>query len=70
MFYFLFHRNQTIKDLRKNAGYTAKELALKIKCETWEITRIDHLRLKDIPLEMHRLLLPIFRGDRLDKIPW
>lgn len=70
MLYFFFHRNQTIKDLRKNAGFTAKELALKIKCETVEITRIDHQRLKDIPQAMRDRLLPIFRGDRLDKIPW
>lgn len=70
MFYFFFHRNQTIKDLRKNAGLTAKELALKIKCETVEITRIDHHRLKDIPRTMRDRLLPIFRNDRMDKIPW
>jgi transcriptional regulator with XRE-family HTH domain len=70
MFYFFFHRNQTIKELRKNAGYTAKELALKAKCETVEITRIDNKRLKDIPQKMRDRLLPIFRGDQLDKIPW
>jgi hypothetical protein len=70
MLYFFFHRNQTIKDLRKNAGLTAKELAWEIKCETSEITHIDHQRLKDIPRAMRDRLLPIFRGDRMDKIPW
>lgn len=70
MFYFWVHRNQTIKDLRKNAGFTAKELAWEIKCETAQIIRIDHLRLKDIPKPLCDRLLPIFRGDRLDKMPW
>lgn len=70
MLYLWFHRNQTIKELRKSAGFTARELAWEIKCETAEITRIDHLRLRDIPPAMRDRLLPVFRGDRMDKIPW
>lgn len=70
MLYFFLHRNQTIKELRKNAGFTAKELALKIKCETVEIIRLDHLRLKEISREMRNQLIPILRGDQMDKIPW
>jgi len=70
MLYFFLHRNQTIKELRKNAGFTARELALKLKCETVEIIRLDHLRLKEISPEMRHRLIPLFRGDRMDNIPW
>lgn len=69
MFRFL-NRNKTIKELRKNQSLTAKELALRIKCEPLDIMKIDHLKLKEISKEFQEKLIPIFRGDRYDNIPW
>lgn len=70
MFYYFFNRNKTIKELRKNAGYTANELAIKARCESIDIKRIDNKKLKDIDERLKEKLLPIFRGDRYDKVPW
>lgn len=64
------NRNKTIKELRKNRGYTAQELALKLKVDTTSILKIDHLRLKEVSEPMKSKLLPVLRGDYLDKIPW
>lgn len=69
LFYFM-NRNKTVKELRKNHLLTSKELAIKIKCESIEIMKIDDLKLKEIPKEWRYKLIPIFRGDRYDNIPW
>lgn len=61
---------KTVKDLRKNQGYTAKELALKLKISTSTILKVDDLPLKDVPEPLQSRLLPILRGDYTDKIPW
>jgi ribosome-binding protein aMBF1 (putative translation factor) len=61
---------KTIKELRKNQGLTAKELSYKIKIDTTEILNIDNLKLKDVPEPLKSKLLPILRGDYMDKIPW
>ena len=61
---------KTIKELRKNQGLTAKELAYKLKIDTLEILNIDNLYLKDVPEPLQSKLLPILRGDYMDKIPW
>jgi transcriptional regulator with XRE-family HTH domain len=70
MFFYFFNRNQRIKELRKSASLTVKELALKIKCDPGEINPIDQKKLKEIPKEMRDKLIPIFRGDTYDKVPW
>jgi ribosome-binding protein aMBF1 (putative translation factor) len=70
MFFYLFNRNKSIKELRKSASLTVKELALKIKCDSGKINPIDQKKLKEIPKEMREKLIPIFRGDKYDKIPW
>ncbi len=64
------NRNKTVKELRKNQGYTAKELALKLKVDISIITKIDHLTLKEVPEPLRSRVLPILRGDYMDKIPW
>lgn len=69
LFYFM-NRNKTVKELRKNISMTAKELALKIKCTSTEIAKIDHLKLKELPKELQDQLIPLFRGDHYDQIPW
>jgi transcriptional regulator with XRE-family HTH domain len=42
-------RNKKIKELRKNQGYTAKELAERLKVETVDILKIDEIKLKEVP---------------------
>lgn len=59
-----------IKELRKNQCLTARELADKLKIDTIDILKIDNLKLKDVPEPLRSKLLPILRGDYLDKIPW
>jgi len=70
MFFFNSYRKKTVKELRKNQGLTARELAQRLKMETVEITKIDELRLKDIPEPLQSIITPILRGDDTDKMPW
>ncbi len=69
LFYFL-NKNKTINKLRKNSSLTVKELAIKIKCDSTVLKRLDNSKLKDIPKELQEKLIPIFRGDRYNKVPW
>lgn len=62
--------NKTVQDLRKKWGLTARELAARLKLDTIEIVKIDKLKLKDVPEPLKSKLIPILRGDDLDKIPW
>ena len=69
----LFRSNtnkKTVKELRKNQNLTAKELADKLKIETVDILNVDNQILKDVPEPLKSKLLPILRGDYMDKIPW
>lgn len=70
MFFEFRNRNKTIKELRKNQGYTAKEIAFKLKLDTNQILKIDDLKLKEVPEPMRSKILPIIRGDYMDKLPW
>lgn len=69
MFFEFNNRNRTIKELRKDQHYTAKELALKLKMENNEFNAIDGLKLKEIKEPLRSKLLPILRGDYMDKLP-
>ncbi len=69
MFGFGFQR-KTVKELRKNQGLTAKELALLIKVETVKILQIENNKLKDVPEPLKTKLIPVLRGNYMDKIPW
>ncbi|HWQ74896.1 MAG TPA: transcriptional regulator [Syntrophomonas sp.] len=61
---------KTVKELRKNQGLTARELADKLKLPQVEILRVDEWRLKDVPQPLKSKLLPVLKGDYTDKIPW
>lgn len=69
MFGFGFQR-KTVKELRKNQGLTAKELAHLLKVETVKILQIEDKKLKDVPESLKTKLIPVLRGDYMDKIPW
>ncbi len=62
--------NQRVKNLRKNKGLTVAELAGRLKIDSIEIKRVDQLRLKDVPEPLRSKLVPFFRGDVYNKIPW
>jgi transcriptional regulator with XRE-family HTH domain len=66
----IFFKNKTIKELRKNQGLTAKELALIVKMDTVEILRIDNMKFKNLPESMKKKLFPYLSGSISDKIPW
>lgn len=63
-------QNKKVKDLRKNQGYTAKELAFRLKIDTIEILKVDEKKLKEVPEPLKSLITPILRGDDTDRIPW
>ncbi len=70
MFFNSKIRNKTVNELRKNQGYTIKELAERLKISTAEILAVDNIKLKEVPEPLYSKILPILRGDDLDKIPW
>lgn len=61
---------KTVKELRKNQGFTARELAAKVKVDDAKILNVDELKLKDVPEPLKAKLLPILKGSYTDKIPW
>nr|WP_308898996.1 transcriptional regulator [Desulfosporosinus sp. PR] len=70
MFFSSNIMKKTVQELRKNQCLTAKELAQQLKLDTIEILKIDDLKLKDVPEPLKSKLIPILRGDYMDKIPW
>ena len=62
--------NKKVKELRKNQGYTVKELAEQLRIEAHEVRRFDECKLKEVPEPLRTRLLPILRGDAADKMPW
>jgi len=61
---------KTVKELRKNQGLTARELAAKVKVDNVKILNVDELKLKDVPEPLKSKLLPVLKGSSTDKIPW
>lgn len=70
MLFYFRARNKTIKELRKNQGYTAKELAERLRLNLADVLKVDDMKLKDLPKDLYSRLLPLLRGDDSDKIPW
>lgn len=70
MFFYFLNKNKTIKELRKNVGLTTKELAILLKTENSIILKNDHKKLCEISKDLKEKLIPIFRGDKTDNIPW
>lgn len=63
-------RNRTVKELRKDQGLTARELAEKLRVDNVEVLQVDDRKLKDVPEPLRSRIIPILRGDHMDKIPW
>lgn len=61
---------KTVKELRKDKCYTAKELAERLKLDTSEILEIDDIRFGDVPEPLYSKLYPILSGKEWNKIPW
>jgi transcriptional regulator with XRE-family HTH domain len=61
---------KTVKELRKNQGLTAREVAQLLKVDTIEILKIDDLKLKDVPEPLQTKIMPVLKGEYMDKIPW
>ncbi|NLW08044.1 MAG: transcriptional regulator [Clostridia bacterium] len=61
---------KTVKELRKNQGLTAKELAQLLKLDSIDILKVDAMKLGDVLPALREKLYPILSGDYTDKIPW
>ena len=70
MIFGLGIQNKTVKQLRKQQGLTAKDLAFLLKIDTVDILKIDCTKLQNIPDPLKTKMIPILRGDNIDKIPW
>lgn len=68
MLFYWLNKNKTVKDLRKNASLTTKELAKKLNWDITEANKIEGLTLKELPEETKQKLIPIFRQDDLDNM--
>ena len=69
MFFQLGIMKKTVKKLRKNQYLTAKELADKLHIDTIDVLNMDDKRLKDIEEPLKSELIPILRGDYMDRLP-
>lgn len=54
--------NKTVKDLRKNQGLTARELAMMVKVGSSMIRKVDHFKLKNVPEPLKSKIEPVLRG--------
>ena len=70
MFFFKTFGNTKVKELRKNKGLTAAELAMKCKVNSSLIHKIDNMPFKRVPEPLKSRIEPILRGRDLDKMPW
>ncbi len=70
MVFFKTFGNTSIKELRKNRGLTAAELAQKCRVGTNLIKRIDNMQFKRVPDPLKKRIEPILRGKDLDRMPW
>ncbi|MGE4273854.1 MAG: transcriptional regulator [Desulfitobacterium sp.] len=69
MFFNWGFMKKTVKELRKNQYLTAKELADKLHIDTIDVLNMDDKRLKDIEEPLQSEMIPILRGDYMDRLP-
>ncbi len=63
-------KNKKVKELRKNQGLTARELAQLVKLDTIDILKIDDMKVKDLSGPLKTKVMPILSGDYMNKIPY
>jgi transcriptional regulator with XRE-family HTH domain len=66
MFFEFRNRNRSIKDLRKDMGFTVQQLADQSGVDKLELLRIDNLKLRELQQPVRSQLMPSLRGDHLD----
>ena len=69
MFFNWGFMKKTVKELRKNQYLTASELADNLHIDTIDVLNMDDKRLKDIEGPLKSELIPILRGDYMDRLP-
>ncbi|AGA70569.1 hypothetical protein Desdi_3170 [Desulfitobacterium dichloroeliminans LMG P-21439] len=69
MFFNWGFMKKTVKELRKNQYLTAKEFADKLHIDTIDVLNMDERRLKDIEEPLKSEMIPILRGDYMDRLP-
>ncbi|ACL22457.1 hypothetical protein [Desulfitobacterium hafniense] len=69
MFFNWGFMKKTVKELRKNQYLTAKDLADKLHIDTIDVLNMDDKRLKDIEEPLKSEMIPILRGDYMDRLP-
>lgn len=69
MFFNWGFMKKTVKELRKNQYLTAKDLADKLHIDTIDVLSMDDKRLKDIEEPLKSEMIPILRGDYMDRLP-
>jgi len=69
VFYNWGFMKKTVKELRKNQYLTASELSDKLHMDAIDVLNMDDKRLKDIEEPLKSELIPILRGDYMDRLP-
>ncbi|TWH59763.1 hypothetical protein DesLBE_4164 [Desulfitobacterium sp. LBE] len=69
MFFNWGFMKKTVRELRKNQYLTAKDLADKLHIDTIDVLNMDDKRLKDIEEPLKSEMIPILRGDYMDRLP-
>lgn len=69
MFFNWGFMKKTVKELRKNQYLTAQDLADKLHIDTIDVLNMDDKRLKDIEEPLKSEMIPILRGDYMDRLP-
>ncbi len=60
--FFKTFGSKTVKELRKNQGLTAQELALIVKVNSSVIRKVDHFRFKNVPEPLKSRIEAALRG--------
>ncbi len=69
MFFNWGFMKKTVKELRKNQYLTAKDLADRLHIDTIDVLNMDDKRLKDIEEPLKSEMIPILRGDYMNRLP-
>lgn len=68
--FFRTFTQKTVKELRKDQGLTAQELATIVKVKTSLIQKIDNLPLQTVPDPLRSRIKPVLKGKIARKNPW